>query len=216
MAIAQVGATSHYDGVNRTNHTVSYAATGGTNTGMIFFTFSNSGSGDVVTAVKYNSVSATKVRAYNITGTQWMNSWRLENTASGTNNIEVLTSVSTDTEVHCIEYTGVDQTNMADASAANTATGNLTSSVTTVTDNCWLASTGRNASAGPMTTGTGTTQRNAGAIFRSGDSNGAKTPAGSHSMGWTAAGSASYSNIVAIKPYVAAAATNDALFFAGN
>lgn len=206
MAIAQVGSADLYTGLNSTTLTVSYNAVGGTDKGMIFFAFTNSGSGDVMTGVTFNGSSATKIGSWNTTGSQWFSAWRLTGYTTANSSAIFTTSVSTDAEGHLIEYTGVDQTNMSDVTPTqNTGTGNLTANITTTTDNSWLASVGRNSTYGPMGAGTGTTIRNVGAIFNSGDSNGAKTPTGSYSMQWTAAGGNSYSLLVVIKPATAAA-----------
>lgn len=200
MAIAYTGGTSHYLSVAGTTDTISYTAGSGSNRGMVFFGFTNSASGNVMTSITYAGNSAVKVASYNITGNQWLSVWRLENVTSGTNNIVATCSASTDFETHCLEYTDANQTNLSDATPTNnTGSGSVVASITTSTDNCWLVSCGRSTSSGPLAAGSGTTRRNLGSIMSSGDSNGAKTPAGAYSMTWTGTSNC-YSLLLALKP----------------
>lgn len=202
MAVVQVGAAHNYTGVSSTTLDVSYNAVGGTNHGMVCMAFTNAGS-DVMTGVSFNGANATKIGSWNTTGGQWLSMWRIEGYTAANTNVVFTTSSATDAEGHIIEYTGVDQINMSDVTPTqNAGTGNLVASLTTTTDNSWLVSMARNSTWGPMTASTGTTLRNTGAIFSSGDSNGAKTPTGSYSMQWNAVSGNSYIYLAVVKPAV--------------
>lgn len=136
--------------------------------------------------------------------------------ASGANSIVVtFTGGTTDIQVFATSYAGVSQTGLPDASSfTQTASGNLTLSLTTIANNTWLWSCARNGSSGPMGASTGTTDRSTGTRFMSGgDSNGALTPAGSHSMAWTASSGTSYGPILSFAPAVATP-INSGFFFA--
>jgi hypothetical protein len=134
----------------------------------------------------------------------WLYLYRLENPASGTNTITINTSGISGGEridYSIVEYTGVDQTSMAEVSNTVTqASGTtLTIPVTTLTDNAWLAGCMRNASSGSITSaGAGTIKRNGLMV----DSDGAKSPAGSHSLIGNVNNSRSAGIVAALKPAV--------------
>jgi hypothetical protein len=83
-----------------------------------------------------------------------------------------------------MSYTGVAQTGIPDATNTGSGTGisDLTVSLTTIANNCWLVGVG-GSSFTAQSANTGTTMRSNGANGVAGyDSNGAKTPAGSFSL----------------------------------
>jgi len=210
MAIAYVNSAFNYLSTPGTSDSFAYSVASGSNRGLLFFVWTNGTGGDIVTAVSYNSVAATKVNSVNISGNQYISTWRLVAPATGSNTVSVTTSASTEIETHVQEYTDLDQTNFIDSFNNGTATGNLTLSTTVVNSNCWLASATRNTSFGGMGAGTGTTIRVTGTLYNSGDSNGTVST-GSQSMGWTAASGTSGGVIVSLKPVVAAATAKNLL-----
>jgi hypothetical protein len=112
--------------------------------------------------------------------------------ATGAHNTVVSVNASSDIAAATWSYTGADQTtpaggnNTADVTSANS----ITLSITTTCDNAWLTAYGDNGGGG-YSMAAGTTRRNplAGGNAKFGvDSNAAKTPTGSYSLGLTSAG----------------------------
>lgn len=142
---------------------------------------------DNVGSVTYNGVSCTFINRVTVTGTQDIYLYYLIAPATGSNNIVVTAAVGNLLGyAAATSYTGVKQSGQPDASATNqsASTTSLTTSVTTVADNCWLVGFGYGQTS---TAGSGT-------VFRSEpvndvlfmmDSNGAKTPAGSYGLTFT-------------------------------
>jgi hypothetical protein len=130
---------------------------------------------------------------------------------TGTHNTVVSVNASSDIAAATWSYTGADQTspaggsNTVDVSSANSVTLNIT----TTCDNAWLTAYGDNAGGG-YSPAAGTTRRNplAGGNAKFGvDSNGAKTPTGSYSLGLTSAGAQAWSLVgMAVCPVAAAVA----------
>lgn len=186
MAIAfDTSASTAY--VGGTSHSMSYTCTG---SNLVLFAGIFAGHVGVTndcTGVTYNGVSMTKIAESRDTGSgsqgAWQSLWYLLNPATGSNTLAASFSNSDGSIIGGASYTGVKQSGMPDASNTNTGTLPLTTSVTTVADNCWTILTVRPV--GTCSAGTGSTQReNQGAggyaIF---DSNGVIHPAGSTSMG---------------------------------
>lgn len=140
------------------------------------------------TGVTYGGVALTLVQDLVMTGAaagQYIQLWYLLNPASGANNVVVSgTPDPIGVYASAVSYTGVAQSGQPDASnkQATSPATSLTTSVTTVADNCWLM--GYAYHGATISAGTGTTSRgsNAGGQLTAIDSNGAKTPAGSHSL----------------------------------
>lgn len=172
--------------------------TTGTNRGLVAFVGDMGGAR--CTGVTYNSVAMTQADLVNFATSRNIYCFKLAAPASGANNVVASFSASDFYSCQTQSYTDVDQTDFEDTSGIQTGTGNITISVTTTADNCWLASAGSNTDVGPMSAGTGTTSRGTEVSVASGDSAGAKTPAGSHSMQWTAASGTSGGVMIAIKP----------------
>ena len=91
-------------------------------------------------------------------------------------------------------YTDAKQSAQPDASANNVAdvANTITTSVTTVADNCWTVSVSTNDSDFPAAS-TGLTERTQSSILGIGDSNAAITPAGAYSMTWDTEGAGNVS-----------------------
>lgn len=149
--------------------------------------------GDQVTACSYAGAGMTLVAKFNSTAAStWIYVYKLASPATGANNITVTHSGSADLRVMAVSYTGA-----ADVEASNTGTATATSwtgSVTTVTDNDWVAAlvmndATDNAATAPavMRTPTGGAGNDPGIL----DSNAAQTPPGSKNIGGSAVGGGS-------------------------
>lgn len=147
---------------------------------------------DNVTGVTYGGVAMTRALTFTNTAVgQRYYIYTLANPASGANNIVVSLSGATNLYTRAGSYTGaIQSTSTPDSSnslVSDGTSGNITVSTTTVADNCWLVGLGVGSAADPDAVVSG--------VIRSGgdsglegpsfvDSNGAKTPAGSYSIGW--------------------------------
>jgi len=174
---------SHSGFLNGTSNNLSHTTAGSDRLLMVYI-FSTI---DNITGVTYNGVSATFVQKQLMTGAaagQYIHEYILINPASGANNVTVTSSSGMGGYISAVSYTGARQTSQPDNSAkqaANPVTS-LTTSVTTVADNCWLV--GYAYVNGSMTAGTATTLRGGSVanVLQAMDSNGAKSPAGSYSL----------------------------------
>lgn len=152
------------------------------------------------TGVTYNGVAMTKITQLILTD-RAASFWYLVAPATGANTVAI-TGVGAYTIVLMAEsFTGAKQTGVPDSSNTGSTASATTFSVstTTVADNCWLVGHLFNSTTNGMTAGTGTTfrQQPAGGSLAIGDSNGAKTPAGSYSLALNADVSANCGIIIA-------------------
>ncbi len=161
-----------------------------------------------VSAVSYNSVAMTKIRADNTSTTgaggtifYEMSLWVLKAPTTGANSISVTWSgggASPQINGAATSYTGVSQVNTADASnsAAGTAAADNTFNITTVADNTWIyaVAVAKGTNFAPTVT-PDQTARSSGTLFsvetlKTEDTNAAQTPAGSHTVGFNISGGA--------------------------
>ncbi len=147
-----------------------------------------SGTSDRVSGVTYNSVAMTRInRATSSNEPCYL--YYLIAPDTGANNVVVTLNTATTCRACSSSYTGALQSGVPDSSGTNTQeSGNsIQKAITTVLDNCWLVY-GVSLADGTAATATGSgavrAQETENCI---GDSNGAKTPAGSYSGGasWT-------------------------------
>ena len=158
-------------------------------------------SSQVVSTITYAGAGMTKIDSQLDTATNFRHTelWYLIAPATGANNVIVTYGVEPSDffSVGVASYTGVKQSGQPDASGKNTSgASNVTAmskSITTVADNCWIVGAASNLSNGTSNTA------DSGSFLRQSiyervaggrelwqlDSNGAKTPAGSFSQGWT-------------------------------
>jgi hypothetical protein len=208
MAIAYDAASSNAATTNSLN--VSHTTTG-SDIVMVIFVKAYTTS-DVVTGVKYNSVSATLVRKIQDGASRWSYMYILANPATGTNTLNVTTSSSVGLGAIVGTYTGCETSGIPDSSAQGGNSGtNWTMTTTTVADNSWLV--GVWGGANTPTPSTGTTQRK----YQGGaadqmyfyDSDSEKTPAGSHTLSGTQnTATTSVWIVVSLAPAGGAPATN--------
>lgn len=140
-----------------------------------------------ISGITYAGVAMTRVASeVSVQTNVKVTLFYLINPASGSNNIVITSSGSTAGTTKRgvgMSYTGARQSGVPDASDTEgpTAAATITSTVNTVADNAWLVAAGYGNSA--ISAGTGATLRNQSNNQLGGfDSNGAKSPAGSHSM----------------------------------
>lgn len=141
---------------------------------------------DKVTGVTYNGVGMTQVSKLQNTTSRFTYLYLLLGPATGANNIVVSTSSLSYIEGNSASYTGVKQTGQPDATGSNSASSgtSLTTSLTTIADNCWtvLSALGQG---GGIAAGSGATLRISQLVGAILDSNGVVSPAGSKSMAHT-------------------------------
>jgi hypothetical protein len=178
MAIAP-DATGGSRGTSTTSLTYSHTCTG---SNLLLLVGGFLSAGDVITGVTYAGVSMTQlIKQITSVSSYGVYMYGLLAPNTGANNVVISASSSGVIDGSSTSYTGVKQTGLPDASIANDSVlTTITTTLTTITDNCWTAL----YSAGDRTpsASTGSTLRNSqsdGALF---DSNGAITPAGSTSM----------------------------------
>lgn len=154
---------------------------------------------DVITGVTYNSIAMTRVTTHGLVVNAGLGSsmyfYYLIAPSTGANNIVITASASHTLRGVSTSYTGVRQASQPDAANSGTAdvANTITTSVTTVANNCWTVSISYNDSDFPAAS-TGLTERTQSSIFGIGDSNAAITPAGAYAMTWDteSAGSVSW------------------------
>lgn len=172
---------------------------------------------DIVTGVTYNGVSMTRVNGQ--AADFYMSTYALMNPASGTNDVVVTCSSSTNIIPHSISYTGVSQTGQPEVNGLNSAGAgsSITSSLTTISDNSWVMMFMRKNSGGSATAGASTTSRVDDSTYglHCFDSNAAVTPAGSRSLIANHSTSSKWTVMVAFAPAVAGGATKNNLLMMG-
>lgn len=183
---------------------------------LFVLTRGGGGEGDKITGVTYAGVALTRVDSQaNPTFAEVTSLWYLLNPTLGSNSIVVSLS-SGFMEVCSASYTGVRQTPPLDASTKNSTTASsIATPITTIANNAWLVAAVR-ASGNTISAGSGAYDRitagsGSASIF---DSNGVKTPPGSHSMEATTPDSRAWAVVMAS---IAPALQNGSpLFFGGG
>lgn len=204
MAVAFDTSTRSGTGASGTGFSWSHTCTGADRLLVVHVT--KDGAADQVTGVTYNSVAMTQLTTFTFSSSR-IYMYYLYAPATGANNISVSTSASGAYQTEAASYTGVGPSQDSSNSGNSTGTS-MTGSDTTAADNCWLVMGVTNeTNTETMVAGTGTTVRQnaanqgftkASAIM---DSNAAKTPAGSYSLGCSWTTNVAYGYIImAIRP----------------
>lgn len=143
---------------------------------------------ETITGVTYNGVAMTQITKNVNSSNSNLYLYALAGPATGANNVVISSSASTSIGGVAMSYTGVNQSvtldNFNNQLSSGTTT-NLTATLTSVTDNCWMIMFGGRQRV--PTAGTGSTFR---AVDTDGgwkgfDSNGPIHPAGANSMDMT-------------------------------
>jgi len=169
-----------------TSLTVSHTTTG-TNPALFVYVLTNLNSDptEYITGVTYNGVAMTQLRKQDFTTSD--NSWHyiygLLDPATGTNDIVISTDTSVILLARAVSYVGVDtDQTLPDASNSDTGTsvGSLSTSITTIADNCWIFAGGYGNQTGGVDAGTNLTLRVTGTdtSYSAFDTNSSITPAG--------------------------------------
>lgn len=150
-------------------------------------------SSDAVVSITVGGVAMTRVQA-NIPEFSGLNStymYVLVNPPTGTQSIVVTLGSSINSAWAASSYTGANQTGQPDNSAKNGGSNstNLTISLTTIADDCWLVGGVTDIDSTP-TAGANTLIRAMAATVPAliSDSNGPNSPAGSYSLQWLTGG----------------------------
>lgn len=176
-----VDATSQgQSAANQTSYSLSHTCSG---SNRILFACVSVTAGDNISDVTYGGSAMTLIdKSVNTNAFTYL--YYIIAPATGANNISVSKSTGAYIVIRGVSYTGAKQTGVPDAYTNNgsASTNSLTTSVTTVADNCWVILTA--ASQRNVSCSSGGTYRigNANAQFQVFDTNGVKTPAGSVSM----------------------------------
>lgn len=211
QAEAAIAIDSSSDGyANATSLTFSLTVTG-SNTAIAVsaWTFPN---GDVITGVTYNAEALTKKGTKSSDAGGFQNVWGAAGADTGTHNVVVSASPSSQLFVAAASYTGVDQTTPFPATAVTggSSADTFSASITTTVDQSWLFLGGRSPSKVP-TAGANTFLRETNAASGDAgwilDSNGARST-GSNSLAWSYTGASfSYWVLIDIAPAAAAVAS---------
>lgn len=136
-------------------------------------------------SVTYNGVSMTPVDEIVNTGSAnfTLFSFLLLNPASGSNTLAI-TQTGGLNRYAWTSYSGVSGASQPDDNSENTVASddNISSSVTTTRDNCWVMSAGFFSGGGTFSSGTNFTLRTGGSGMFIGDTNGVVSPAGALSQ----------------------------------
>lgn len=132
------------------------------------------------TAITYNGVSMTKLRASISQDANFTFLWYLFAPATGTHTISVTAGAQTSVLGNSVSYQGVLQSGMPDASSVQTITNSstLTGTITTSADQCWILAVGSDTNGAGILNGvtsrtTITQTNNSSALY---DNNGPQTP----------------------------------------
>lgn len=203
MAIAFDAATDGgNNGGSTTSITFSHTCTGSDR--LLIVAVIGDPTTDDVTGVTYNGVAMTQVGKQSpAIGYRWAYLYHLEAPASGANNVVISAGSAHYLWGGAASYTGVNASGQPDQTATNSGTGpTLTTSITTVADNCWmmLMEGSYDADTGHPAAGTGSTRRKNDASFGAWglfDNNAAITPAGANSMQTVRTGPVGLSHVAA-------------------
>lgn len=212
MAIAFDTSVSSGAATSTSPLTFSHTCTG---SNLILFvgTLGPVSSTDDITSMTYNGAAMTKVTSIQAPSDRLNGLWYLIAPATGAHNI-IITFTGTFMQGMSASYTGVRQSVQPEAFNATSTASNtaLSASVTTLSNNAWLAGSFSEAQNSTFSNGSNTTIRQslAAAGHAIADSNAAQTPQGSYSLGFSNSGpSGALSAIVAsMAPLGAALPTN--------
>lgn len=185
----------------------------GSNRLLLVGVYKGTNNTDEVTGVTYNSVAMTRVNTQNGPNFK-IYLYALIAPATGSNTVSVACSSSRFIQIFSASYTGVSQTGFPDAESSNASSGvtTITSTLTTVANNCWLGGVFNNDAAN-MTAGANTTLRHASSAMAMADTN-ADQAIGSRSMAVSWTGSANAQGcICSFAPSTDAASTVFPQFF---
>ena len=157
--------------------TFSHTCTGSNRILHVFVT----GEDVVIDSVTYNSVALTKIKEVILASASRSSIWELVNPASGANTVAVnFTPTDKYIRAQSISHTGASQSAQPDATASiGSGASPLSSTITTIADNCWSVVGITNYGGLQLTASTNVTARETSRIYLMlGDNNADITPAG--------------------------------------
>lgn len=171
-----------------TSCTISYTVGSGTNRLLLATAGVNyTNPADEISGCTYNGIAMNKIVGV-VVAERWVDGFWLLNPASGSHNLVCSFTFSEPfSAIEAADYTGVAQSGQPDNSTTNSGVSTaLTTSLTTVADNCWTFFFGaKDYDGNTWLAGSGSTLRgyeNTYSSFALFDSNGPVHPAGSKSM----------------------------------
>lgn len=178
--------------------TWSHTCTG--NSRILFVGVLDTVAADNVTGATYAGVAMTLIAKQANSAGQYAYLFYLISPATGANNIAVTASAADVLRGDAISYTGAKQSNQPDSSNTGTAVASATfaPSTTSVADNCWIVSFGKNLS-GANTAGANTVVRqDSGAVdgCYMADSNAARS-AGANALNLSTAVATDWAGVIA-------------------
>ena len=182
-AIAFNDSDQFFDGA-ATSFTISHTAAG---SNRIAIMMALTSTGDINNTPTVDGNNATLVRTFDYVGgggDQVIYMWYYIAPPAQAVNYVLTSGSSADNDWQVSTYSGAAQTGQVDSDNQGQGATELTLSTTVVADNSWLVSGARGYNTGNAAPGTGTTGRESGAYFDSGDSNGT-VGTGAQTMGWT-------------------------------
>lgn len=194
MAIALDATSSSANITGVSSKTLAHTVTGTNPVLLVGITIAHTGGTVTVSSVTYAGINATQVGTSS-SGNRRVDLWVLNNPPTGANNIVVTLSGTPDAYFNLgnASYTGARISNQPDVSGTAQATSTTTSkSLTTTLDNDWLVGVACDAATANPVISAGSTFRlqvynrvdNGYELYLI-DTNGAKSPAGSYSIGYT-------------------------------
>jgi len=185
MAVAYDNSTaSSWASSSRSSHTFAHTVTGSDPVLLVGLGTFNSTGGSKTSGVTYGGVAMTFVATLEIQGNTFIDLYKLVNPATGSNNV-VLTFSSAQSFgwINATSYTGAGDPNVS-VTKKSTGSSPTTVTLTTLTDNSWLAMYAFDNSSNNAA-GAGTTERTDSGRGAAMDSNSAKSPAGSYSLAFS-------------------------------
>lgn len=171
--------TSDTAATTGTSITKSYTATG---SNLLMMVAVASDTGDTCTGVTYNGVSLPQIGKRNEDGTGAYVYMYGDAVSAGTADVVASFSGNSDASICIATYTGASSAIDNHTTNGSASTSSLATSITTFADNCWLVVSANGQRT--ISAGTGAFLRQIAAINQRAllDSNGALSPAGSHSI----------------------------------
>lgn len=193
-------------GLSVSSNTLSYTVTG-SNTFLVvgILTYHGAGGANAITGVTYNGVAMTQEGVLTrIATSEYQYMFTLVNPATGTHDIVATASKTLDElDLFASSYAGAKQSGQPDSyvtNGPNAGSTSVTTTTTTIADNCWLVGLFTVNTVGDWIAGANTTLRTKVTNSELLDSNSAQTPAGSKSLTATHASGSIAGQMISIAP----------------
>lgn len=197
--------TSSASGLKTTAQTKTWLHTCTGSDLILFVGFFGKGT-DNITGVTYNSVAMTFVNKIQLPSDRYIHLYYLIAPDTGEHSVLVSEDPVDYLSGFSVSYTGVRQSSQPDdyTTKSQASTASMTTTVTTVADNCWTILLVKKNATGQPVAGTGSTLRQEANDLGIFDSNGVHTPAGEADMEVTFPSSSTFVSVMASFAPVAA------------